>query len=551
MSDYLKISKYFCLGLLLSFSGNSMSASGFFDYDYSNNIDLSIDLTTNNINANQSFTVQKGFSKNLAKFVNRTFDLKYRLGISNASITELSYNPKIGPKDQIAFIEATGKLTLQENKSPDEIFRSEPYIFRALGDGSIVKDATLVEGGSTISSNKTSLPSTFRVDLDVTKKINPDISGTGIVFAKGSLITTDSYKLWSITPKTQQTLQNTAETINLAGSVIGRIGSVVSFSGGATSGKFDRLTELGLFNDLISGTLGIKSFVTNDPILSNENATAITQEVLSTAASALLRPVDPLSYVGAALGSLSLFSHSTAVGLAYLASDPPDLNYKTLTALNYVAISSRPNAGKTELAFTTLSNDLLNFSDTMRVATSSLEKYQGAIAAKDFDFAQSQLDYFNQNESKFLSLLATLPTDITDFKNSLNEFNILGTTQDLKFIIDLHEKAKSNPLYLSELETFLALYYPGAKFDKDLLLTLDGNTLLLALSNTPYASKNLGQQLDLLADTYAKLGENYEVVVQNPSSVPLPASSYFMAGGLLGLSLFRKLKSNPVAINYA
>ncbi len=565
--------------LLATFSANSYAESGYFELSNTYDFNLSIDLSKDDTHSSQLINIPIGIPQNIAKFVNRTFELNYDLGPKKANlffpgtnllagniISEEKLKTFAAPTIKItSSLESVGKLTLIEGLNLDTVFTSDPLIiYRTslappntigsnIGLGDILytgsSDEHINETINTISSNKTSRGSTIKIDLDLTKKSLPfiDTSYIGNMDLTGTLVSTNSYKLWSITPETQITLQNTASVVQHVGDGIGIAGSIFGFGTGVGPGKFNTQIVLSALNDLNSSVSGVKSLLSSDTILSNANAASIQTEVASYVSSYLVSPPkDPAGFIGFSLNSFALLSHSAAVGLAYLGTDPPDSNYKALTALNYFAISPRPNASQTELAFTKAATDMINFSDALRASTSSLEKYQGAIAANDFGYAKLQLDNFNINESIFLSTLNLIPKDIKDFKDSLNQLDVLDSTPNLKLMEYAFLELKSNPSSITDFEKFLALYYPGAELNKELLLSIDTDTFLSTFIAGDYSSTTIGGELDLLAKTYSEFDKNYNPLMSDPSPVPLPNSFSMMALGLLGLLiiyLFRNTKT--------
>ncbi|MBA4143457.1 MAG: hypothetical protein H0X43_10755 [Nitrosospira sp.] len=126
-------------------------------------------------------------------------------------------------------------------------------------------------------------------------------------------------------------------------------------------------------------------------------------------------PITGLSIAALALGSLGL-------GLNYVAKDPPDSNYQVLA--QPTQNPGFPDPATTdlfELATFDVTNKSLAAIDLLGVEIASVERYQGALQAGDFDWAAAQYQQFVNFKAPFASSIASLANSLDALGDLMEE----------------------------------------------------------------------------------------------------------------------------------
>lgn len=366
------------------------------------------------------------------------------------------------------------------------------------------------------------------------------ISGT--VETSGTAKISYEYQLWAPSAKTQKNLNELSDVLRLTSYSVGLFGTSLDL--GTIKSPKSLNEELLLFQTLVNGYGTGTSITKNplaDPVFSNEYA----ETLANTSLNFLVSTFNPATYKNpAALPSLaasgiSLITSLGAVGLSYLASDPPDANFKVLLTDNtndiYQIDQFTTDAGK---SVGIVNNKLFQFAESLRLATSSLEKYQGAMLANDFEYATLQLNNFKTFEAQYKALMSELPQDILNAKSELFSLGLLSDKPDFTKLTSLIRELQTNPESLESFKQFLAIYSPGTTIDDNSLTNLNVDELITLLTQE-YQLKSFDAEFDNLAYAFLELNNGYSNIA-NPSAVPVPAALPLMVSALVAFGVLRR-----------
>lgn len=223
-----------------------------------------------------------------------------------------------------------------------------------------------------------------------------------------------------------------------------------------------------------------------------------------------------------ATGAIGALSGMTAVYFGKLAADPIDPNFTVIATPKNISLPTDLTIG------VNLASDEAKAIALAAALLTSINRYQGAVAAGNQYWTAQQLATVNNYSAQLNSLVNNLPADLQSF---INQILALGVPQNLNI--------STSDVYQSEVNTFYSGLSPDAIniFDQ------------LGLSPSDIQSANevlFVQDINALAGQYPgvlySLANNLQTTVPEPNTIALFAIAML---ALLGARRARKNKRLP------
>ena len=222
-----------------------------------------------------------------------------------------------------------------------------------------------------------------------------------------------------------------------------------------------------------------------------------------------------------ATGAIGGLSAMTAGYFAKLANDPIDPNFTLIATPTNISLPADLTIG------VNLASDEAKAIALAAALLTSINRYQGAVAAGNQYWTAQQLATVNNYSAQLNSLVNNIPADLQGF---INQILALGVPQNLN--------VSTSDVYTSELNTF----YSGLGLSPDAMNIFD--QLALSPGDLQMANQVLYvQDINALAGQYPgvlySLANNLQTTVPEPDTISLFAIAMM---ALFGMRLTRKNK---------
>lgn len=224
------------------------------------------------------------------------------------------------------------------------------------------------------------------------------------------------------------------------------------------------------------------------------------------------------SLCGGAAGAIAGLSGMAGIYLAKLAADPIDPNFTVIATPKNISLPADLNIG------ISLASDEAKAIALAAALLTSINRYQGAVAAGNQYWTVQQFAIVNNYSAQLNNLVNNLPADLQSF---INQILALGVPQNLNI--------STSDVYQSEVNTFYSGLSPDAIniFDQLALSTAD----LQSANQILYV-----QDINALAGQYPKV--LYSLADNLETTVPEPNTIYLFAIAMLALFGTRRARKD-------